>query len=77
VLARVCQGALGESLTFGGTIARAANVRAMRSEEILAELERAVENARPVPLTNQVRLDGNEVRKLLAELREALAAERR
>jgi hypothetical protein len=49
----------------------------MRSEEILAEIERAVDNARPVPLTNQVRLDGDEFRKLLAELREALAAERR
>jgi hypothetical protein len=49
----------------------------MRSEDIVAELERALENARPVPLTNQVRLDGDAFRKLLVELREALAAERR
>jgi hypothetical protein len=49
----------------------------MRSDDILAELERAVERARPVPLTTQVRIEREELLRLLAELREALAAERR
>jgi hypothetical protein len=49
----------------------------MRSDDIAAELERAVEHARPVPLTSQVRIDADVFRKLLAELREALASERR
>jgi hypothetical protein len=49
----------------------------MRSDVILAELERALENARPIPLTAQVRIDAEVFHKLLEELREALAAERR
>lgn len=48
----------------------------MRSDDIVAELERALENALPVPLTNQVRIDRDAFQKLLEELREALAAER-
>jgi hypothetical protein len=49
----------------------------MRSDDIVAELERVLANARPVPLTNQVRVEPDVIRKLLEELREALAAERR
>jgi hypothetical protein len=49
----------------------------MRSDDLLAELERALENARPIPLTDQVRIDREDFRKLLDELRQALAAERR
>jgi hypothetical protein len=51
----------------------------MRSEvdEALARLEALVANARPVPLTDQVRVDLREVQMLLQELREQIAAERR
>jgi hypothetical protein len=49
----------------------------MRSDDIVTELAQAVEDARPIPLTSQVRIDPDVFRKLLAELREALAAERR
>jgi hypothetical protein len=40
-------------------------------------LEALVRNARPVPLTDQVRLNPDEAKQLVAELREALSAERR
>jgi hypothetical protein len=49
----------------------------MRAEEIVDELERAIENARPIPLTNQVRIDPDAFRQLLEELRQALADGRR
>ena len=51
----------------------------MRSEvdEALERLETLFANARPVPLTDQVRVDLREVRMLLQELREQIAAERR
>ena len=51
----------------------------MRSEvgEVLERLEALFANARPVPLTGQVRVDLREVQMLLQELREQLAAERR
>jgi hypothetical protein len=40
-------------------------------------IEALVRNARPVPLTSQVRLDLKEAQKLIAALREAVANERR
>jgi hypothetical protein len=40
-------------------------------------IEALLGNAKPVPLTDQVRLDLREAQRLLAELRDALAAERR
>jgi hypothetical protein len=40
-------------------------------------IEELLRNARPIPLTDQVRLDPDEAKRLLAELREALVAERR
>lgn len=51
----------------------------MRSEvdEALERLEALFGNARPVPLTDQVRVDLREVQMLLQELREQIAAERR
>ena len=51
----------------------------MRSEvdEVLERIEALFANARPVPLTDQVRVDLREVQVLLQELREQLAAERR
>ncbi len=51
----------------------------MRSEvdEVLERLEALFANARPIPLTDQVRVDLREVQMLLQELREQLAAERR
>ncbi|MGI8726664.1 MAG: hypothetical protein ACR2K6_03170 [Solirubrobacterales bacterium] len=48
----------------------------MSTDQILEELERELDNARPIPLTDQVRLDGDRLRKLLQQLREALASER-
>jgi len=51
----------------------------MKSEvdEVLERLETLFANARPVPLTDQVRVDLREVQMLLQELREQIAAERR
>jgi len=40
-------------------------------------IESLVRNARAVPLTDQVRLNLKEAKGLIAELREALSAERR
>ena len=47
----------------------------MRSEveAVLERLEALFANARPVPLTDQVRVDLREVQMLLQELRERLA----
>ena len=47
-----------------------------RPEEIVDELERLIQNARPVPLTSQVRLESKQALKLIAELREALGYQR-
>lgn len=51
----------------------------MKSEvdEVLERLEALFANAKPVPLTDQVRVDLREVQMLLQELREQVAAERR
>lgn len=46
------------------------------TDEAVEALERFVLEARPVPLTDQVRFDKREFRKLLEDLREALARER-
>jgi hypothetical protein len=47
-----------------------------RTDEAVDAVERFVLNAKPVPLTDQVRFDKRELWQLVAELREALAAER-
>jgi hypothetical protein len=47
--------------------------RATRSQEILDELEQLLSRAKPVPLTDQVRVEGERARELLQQLREALA----
>ena len=51
----------------------------MKSEvdAVLERLEALFANAKPVPLTDQVRVDLREVQMLLQELREQIAAERR
>ena len=46
------------------------------TDEAVEALERFVLEARPVPLTDQVRFDKHEFWKLLEDLREALARER-
>jgi len=46
------------------------------TDEAVEALERFVLEARPVPLTDQVRFDKREFWKLLEDLREALARER-
>ena len=46
------------------------------SQDIVADIEKLLSKARPVPLTNQVRLERDELEKLLAELRESLAVGR-
>ena len=54
------------------------NMRAKtETEAVIDRIESLVGNARPVPLTDQVRLDLKEAKGLIAELREALSAERR
>jgi hypothetical protein len=40
--------------------------------QIVAELEQIIAKARPVPLTDQVRIDRKRVEELLRQLREAL-----
>lgn len=47
-----------------------------RTDEAVEAIEMFVLNAKPVPLTDQVRFDKRELWRLLEELREALAAER-
>jgi hypothetical protein len=49
----------------------------LETNEVLERIEELLRNAKPVPLTGQVRLDAEQLRRLLAELREALGAERR
>ncbi len=49
----------------------------MQSDDVILKLEELLRHAKPVPLTDQVRLNPADVRELLAELREALEAERR
>lgn len=46
------------------------------TDEAVEALEQFVFNARPVPLTDQVRFDKREFWKLLEDLREAVARER-
>jgi hypothetical protein len=43
-----------------------------RPEEILDELERVIKNAKPVPLTDQVRVDARTLEKLIEQLRRTL-----
>ena len=47
-----------------------------RTDEAVDAIEEFVLNAKPVPLTDQVRFDKRELWRLLEQLREALAAER-
>ena len=49
----------------------------MRTDDVIAEIEQLLTNAKPVPLTDQIRLNPGELRKLLEELKTALAEERR
>ena len=49
----------------------------LETNEVMERIEELLRNAKPVPLTNQVRFDPEALRGLLDELREALAAERR
>ncbi|HYG96097.1 MAG TPA: hypothetical protein VD741_03225 [Solirubrobacterales bacterium] len=46
------------------------------TDEAVEALERFVLDAKPVPLTDQVRFDKREFWRLLEDLREALARER-
>jgi hypothetical protein len=46
------------------------------ADEILAELEKFIAGAKPVPLTDQVRVEKDRVDALLAELRQSLDAGR-
>jgi hypothetical protein len=48
-----------------------------KTDEALEAIERFIENAMPVPLTNQVRFNPKELQPLLEDLRAALAAERK
>lgn len=47
-----------------------------KTDEAVEALERFVLNAKPVPLTDQVRFDKREFWRLLEDLRKALAYER-
>ena len=49
----------------------------MSADDVIQEIEQVLDHAKPVPLTDQIRLNPDRLRELLAELREALAAERR
>lgn len=48
-----------------------------RTNEAVDALERFIVEAKPVPLTDQVRFDKREFWRLLEDLREALAYERK
>jgi hypothetical protein len=47
-----------------------------RTDAVILEIETLLTNAKPVPLTDQVRLDLRKMQALIVELRQALAAER-
>jgi hypothetical protein len=47
------------------------------TDAAIEKLEAMLANARPVPLTDQVRIDLHKAQLLLYDLREQLAAERR
>jgi hypothetical protein len=47
-----------------------------KTDEAVEALERFVLNAKPVPLTDQVRFDKREFWRLLEDLREAIVYER-
>ncbi len=49
----------------------------MSPDDVIVEIERHLDHAKPIPLTDQVRIDPGEMRRLLEWLREALAEERR
>lgn len=53
-----------------------ASTERQTTDEAVEALERFVLDARPVPLTDQVRFDKREFWRLLENLREALAYER-
>jgi hypothetical protein len=56
--------------------ARADEFPVRTASEILKELESVIANARPVPLTDQVRVGRDRVNTLLTELRQSLDAGR-
>jgi hypothetical protein len=47
-----------------------------RTDAVILKVEGRLADAKPVPLTDQVRLDLREMQALIVELRQALAAER-
>jgi hypothetical protein len=49
----------------------------VRADDVIDEIEQLLGHAKPEPLMDQVRLKPDRLRELLAELREALADERR
>jgi hypothetical protein len=49
----------------------------VEADDVIFRLEELLRHAKPVPLTDQIRLDPDDVRELIDELRTALAAERR
>jgi hypothetical protein len=48
-----------------------------QTDEAIERIDQLLANARPVPLTDQIRLNLKEAQALLDEVRVALAAERR
>ncbi|MGN6257497.1 MAG: hypothetical protein ACTHN3_07075 [Solirubrobacterales bacterium] len=61
--------------TIDGSMKRELEKR-QRTDEAIDAIERFVLNAKPVPLTDQVRFDKRKLWPLLEELRQAIAAER-
>ena len=52
-------------------------MRETETDAVMKLLEDLLGNARPIPLTDQVRIDLRKAQLLLSELRDSLAAERR
>ena len=52
-------------------------MQAEETDAALERLEQLLANAKPVPLTDQVRIDLRRAQLLVSELRDNLAAERR
>lgn len=48
-----------------------------RTDQAIEAIDRFVLNAKPVPLTDQVRFDNRDLRLLVNDLEEALGVERR
>ena len=62
---------------MGHACPSAADNHRVQADDVVFRMEELLRHAKPVPLTDQVRLNPDDLRKLIDELREALATQRK